>query len=473
MNRHVRLPGPLPDPLPSAPGVPSSASTRSTTSTAGLTLALFGGILAYAVAAHGGFYWREEASVAGALLLLAILGSRLEGADLFPLLALSCLTAGLLASGVRNGWPSGIGPSLAEVVVAGSAFCVTVTLIRAGLRDDLLRLISALGAVISLLGVLAVMFHATPWAGLATKEWRAGSTLTYANAFGALLILVLPAAALRVRRRHDAEAALIFAIALAGVFASGSRGAFLALMILIGGLRLLPGARAEGSRLLRSLARPAGAGAVIVVGLLPSMLGRGSPIPGLAAIGVGAVVATARIRWVATVLLLGLVATLVVIEWPSPRAPSKPGPAQRLSSRLDVSTDDRIENWRQALAAFSRAPLLGAGPGTLRIAYETNGHWVATPFAHNEFLQVLAETGVTGFAALLTGMWLLAWWTKRRRSIVGDTLAWKLAVTTLAAFSFQSFFDLVWRFPILVALAFVWLAIATSPPWAAEGRHAR
>src|SRR5436190_1500196 len=91
------------------------------------------------------------------------------------------------------------------------------------------------------------------WPGAASTGrppglWRAGSTLTYADATGALLVLALPAALLRWRdvrapgaglanvdrgasRRLEVGHALAVFVLLTGVLASVSRGALLALVL--------------------------------------------------------------------------------------------------------------------------------------------------------------------------------------------------------------------------------------------------
>jgi O-antigen ligase len=99
-------------------------------------------------------------------------------------------------------------------------------------------------------------------------------------------------------------------------------------------------------------------------------------------------------------VLLGLLTCLDV--------PQFPGPAL-LSKFLEEGLHGREINWANAWALFLDAPLVGQGPHTYR-------HFHRKPWPYNLYLEVLAEQGLFGFAALM-GMLvcgLIGGWRLRR-----------------------------------------------------------
>ena len=77
----------------------------------------------------------------------------------------------------------------------------------------------------------------------------------------------------------------------------------------------------------------------------------------------------------------------------------------QLSLFRDSSGERTILN-QSALKAFWGHPVFGVGPGQLLSAlpdYFPPGYWKIQP-PHNVFILVLAETGIFGFAVLLTGI---------------------------------------------------------------------
>jgi len=141
-----------------------------------------------------------------------------------------------------------------------------------------------------------------------------------------------------------------------------------------------------------------------------------------------------------------------------------------VQSRIALGAEPRLETWRQALRDAARAPVFGTGPGSLRIVYVDRGQPVATGFAHDEFLQTLAETGVVGLIGVLIAVGLFVVMCARSRPDGRERLVWAASVACCAAFVAQSLFDLMWRFPILVSVAFLWLAMATFQTQPERGR---
>jgi O-antigen ligase/Tfp pilus assembly protein PilF len=79
-----------------------------------------------------------------------------------------------------------------------------------------------------------------------------------------------------------------------------------------------------------------------------------------------------------------------------------------------VSAAERWELYRNALRVIAGAPVFGHGPGTFAYAYlkyRTPGLWGHPYYAHNDWLELLSDSGVVGFglaaAAILAGLVLV------------------------------------------------------------------
>jgi O-antigen ligase len=87
----------------------------------------------------------------------------------------------------------------------------------------------------------------------------------------------------------------------------------------------------------------------------------------------------------------------------------------------DITTG-RSHFWSVALKMFLDHPFIGVGWEAFGVAftpYDTNNGYFRVDQAHNEYLQVLAEGGILGFACLAAFIYLLfrkSWRTIRRSS---------------------------------------------------------
>lgn len=64
----------------------------------------------------------------------------------------------------------------------------------------------------------------------------------------------------------------------------------------------------------------------------------------------------------------------------------------------DSSIRWRVEQWKNALAAWQLSPTLGYGAGTeVAIHEREQGFYSGNPYTHNDFIKALQETGVVGF----------------------------------------------------------------------------
>ncbi|HJP65474.1 MAG TPA: O-antigen ligase family protein [Actinomycetota bacterium] len=423
------------------------------------------GLLAYAAFAHGGFFWAEEAVLGAGLLALALLTMTFPVRDLrWPSVGFALLAAGLLLPAGFAGWPLGTRQGAVTIAIALCSVLVTRMLILQGQRSQMLSVLSLIGASVAGLGLIGLAFHTFPLALNASGLWRASSTLTYANAFGAAMVVTLPAALVLMAARPHPGHRLAAFLMLAGLGASLSRGGVLALILLFGVIAGL-----GGRELLKGLSGLLIAVVVAVAGLIPSIAGGPSPLPGIAGLVLGSVIAMgwwrrsprgALRRWWLLVVVAALLGAGLLVG---------AGHASLLASRVDLGSEARFGTWRDAVDAGMSEPAFGVGPGEFRSVYVAEGLPAATAFAHNEFLQTFAETGLVGMVAVLVSLACFAAWAFRRRTASSDRLVWAASVGCCAAFLGQSTLDLLWRFPVLVVTVFVWLTVAAIHPQ--EGRE--
>lgn len=417
---------------------------------------LFVTALGYAAAGQGAFYLPQAATLALLLVVAAAPGfvDAFRGRSL-ELLGFGLLGGGLVLSAAASGWPAAARLPALTLAIGLTGYATVRGLIRSGDRHDVLSIMSWLGAGTGLLCVLGVAFHLVPLALPATGLWRAASTITYANGAGLLLVLTAPAGLLLVRGRGGLAERLALYAALAGLGATLSRGALLA--AIIGGVTALV---VGGRRTLAGMLRPALGAAVALGGLIPSVLGKNPhPVPALAALAMGAMIAasrgrgeraptSSRGRWTLAAMVL------VVLLAGAAGLTGRAG-VRFVASRVSVVGEARLPTWQATLAQAAEHPILGSGPGTFDLPF--------TRFAHNEYLQALAETGLVGLGMLLLGAACLATAGFRARPAPGRRTAWALAIGTCAAFLVHGSIDFVWHIPVVVLLAFTWMAIATTP----------
>lgn len=114
---------------------------------------------------------------------------------------------------------------------------------------------------------------------------------------------------------------------------------------------------------------------------------------------------------------------------------------QRLENH-SMTDDIRFGIWDTAAVQFQQYPLLGAGArmfydGGIKYRSEKISTWLSEPqFAHNEFLQLLADYGVVGFAFLLimlaahglNALRFLRWFVREKFILTGRVLSMNLAL---------------------------------------------
>jgi len=112
----------------------------------------------------------------------------------------------------------------------------------------------------------------------------------------------------------------------------------------------------------------------------------------------------------------------------------------------------RLENWVVALKVFRSHPLFGVGPGNFGDAVTRFLEpWMnETVYAHNSYLQFMAECGLAGLALVLGGAgWLLC---RMGRGLRADDLGWERLAACLppAAFLIHNLFDFSAYLPALL-----------------------
>jgi O-antigen ligase len=110
-----------------------------------------------------------------------------------------------------------------------------------------------------------------------------------------------------------------------------------------------------------------------------------------------------------TVLVLSafLLAALAFVAWIGGSEVSDRISTLAVAGHSDVRTDIRVAIDRDSLHMFAKRPILGWGLGTFPGVYPQFRSFYTNAFvnqAHNDYLQLLTETGVLGFGV---GMWFL------------------------------------------------------------------
>ncbi len=139
-------------------------------------------------------------------------------------------------------------------------------------------------------------------------------------------------------------------------------------------------------------------------------------------------------------------------------------------TRTEISGGVRLNIDRDSFAMFRRKPLLGWGLGTFPVVYPGFRSFYTNFFvneAHNDYLQLLTETGIVGVGVMLwflvalyrAAMKKISGWTS---SVTGSvTLACILGTTGILV---HSFVDFNLQIPANAALFYVLCTLAASPP---------
>jgi hypothetical protein len=417
--------------------------------------------LVAAIAAQGAYYGGGQLLVAGVLLLAlvaALRASPWSGDD-------SRLGAGRAAAALA-GWAAVSAAVAGEVTAAlpGIALLAGVVVVLLAVRrltrdqrDTLAGAVVAVGALAAVSGWAGVAWRVPPWALADQGLWRAATTLTYANAAAGLLVPLALLAVARVATRPRVPAVVCGCLLLTGAGATLSRGGALALAV---GLVVLAGLLGP-ARTLRAAGPPTLGAVLALAGLAPSVPAGSPPRPLLAAAallaGLGLAVGTAHLR--GRQLALAMAVAAVAVGGTAGTAAD-----DLAGTRLTVASPDRVAAARAALRIAADRPLTGAGPDRAVLTWIEDGRRVTSRYAHNEYVQVLAELGLVGLALLSVLMASAGWMVWRGRPHAPSVAVWAGAVAGLAALAVHSAFDFLWHLPAIPLTGAVLAALVLPLP---------
>jgi O-antigen ligase len=422
-----------------------------------------------AVVAQGAYYASGQRAVAlilGAAVVVALRSRRWSKSDtrLAPLLACAALAVWAVASGALAGRLAGAGPTVWLLAGVAGVFVVCRRTTPAQ-RDALAGALLAVGVLAAVTGWIGVAWRLEPWA-LEDDTWRAATTITYPNAAAGLLVpLALLSVARLVARPRSPLAALATCVLLVGLGATQSRGGALALVVGAVVLAGLLGPRA----VVRAASPPALGAAIALAGLAPSFAAGSPPRPGLAAAALAAGLTVAvgvravRRRSIRAAVLLGACA-LAVSYGVDRGAPS-------IHSRLTLADRGRGAEASAALQQAADRPVTGVGPGQARFTWTTSdGRIASVRYAHNEYLQVLAELGAVGLIALLAFFAAVGRAVSRGRAAAPSPEVFAGAVAGLVALAVHSGFDFPWHVPAVPLAGALLAGVAMPPPSTTDNR---
>jgi O-antigen ligase len=228
----------------------------------------------------------------------------------------------------------------------------------------------------------------------------------------------------------------------------------------IGALMIATGAQVAAVRALGVVAAVA-LGAVIV-----ALHAAAAAVLFLAAVLVALAARTARMARVVGAICAGLLGVAIVASVILGAAYSHGTEGGRVVQEAERAlSTNRLALWHDALRDMRDHPAFGVGPGRFRLTSQT-AQDPDTQWAHNEFLQTGAETGIIGVALLaLAFLWAFArLWAGAR---LGPLTA--LGAAAVAALGIQASIDYILRFPEVTIAAAALLGVAIASTSAKKG----
>jgi O-antigen ligase len=148
-------------------------------------------------------------------------------------------------------------------------------------------------------------------------------------------------------------------------------------------------------------------------------------------------------------------------------------------TRAEISGGTRIAIARDAVRMFRHRPILGSGLSTFPVIYPQFRSFYTNFFvneAHNDYAQLLVETGLLGFGLMI---WFLVVLSRRARAKIGNWTSNVSSATTLACLLgvigilIHSFFDFNLQIPANAALFYVLCSTIAAPPLLQRSRKRR
>jgi O-antigen ligase len=155
------------------------------------------------------------------------------------------------------------------------------------------------------------------------------------------------------------------------------------------------------------------------------------------------------------------------------------GKGQVLGRLGDLSPGMRLEITKDSLRMFSKRPVGGWGLGTFPTVYPSYRSFYTNLFvneAHNDYAQLLVETGLVGFGLMLWFLGLLYRYglpTSRRWEFQWDGAVSLAALLGCTGILFHSFVDFNLQIPANAALFYVLCGLAASRLLSSKPRRSR
>jgi O-antigen ligase len=224
----------------------------------------------------------------------------------------------------------------------------------------------------------------------------------------------------------------------------------------------------------------AAAAAALMVGTIFLSGSRGGMLATIAELGILAVLVVKQKRSLRTAIGIGVFLAIVVglLTWVGggelSRRISTVGP-----SHSELSSDVRTYINRDGFRMFLKKPVLGWGLGTFPVVYPQFRTFYTNFFvneAHNDYLQLLVEMGLLGFATMV--WFLLTLYTRAIKKMGNWSGEISGAVTLACALGLSgilvhSAVDFNLQIPANAALFYVLCTIAASEPFAQPARKRR
>ena len=225
----------------------------------------------------------------------------------------------------------------------------------------------------------------------------------------------------------------------------------------------------------------AGIGAAVMVGTIFLSGSRGGMIAIFVQLIVLAVVLLRQKRSIRIVLAVGAFALVLIslLVWLGGKELTVRVTSISQDTRSEVSGGMRLSIDRDALRMFRQRPVIGWGLGTFPVVYPQFRSFYTNFFvneAHNDYLQLLTEMGVLGFAAMIWFQTVLFFRVRRK---TGNWMSNVSGATTLACglsavgILVHSLVDFNLQIPANAALFYAFCSIAAAPPLLQRSRKRR
>jgi len=225
----------------------------------------------------------------------------------------------------------------------------------------------------------------------------------------------------------------------------------------------------------------AGVGAAVMVGTIFLSGSRGGMIAMFVELIVLAVVLLRQKRSIRIALAVGAFAVVLIslLVWLGGKELGVRVTSISKDTRSEVSGGMRLSIDRDAVRMIRQKPVIGWGLGTFPVVYPQFRSFYTNFFvneAHNDYLQLLAEMGVLGFATMV---WFQIVLYLRVRGKIGNWMSNVSGATTLACglgaagILVHSLVDFNLQIPANAALFYAFCAIAAAPPLLQRSRKRR